>query len=62
MGEKGNGSYLNNQRMRVSARSKLENCTVFFSREDQNMDSKDTHTLSLEGISKKISSKVSYSY
>ena len=26
--EKGNGSYLNNQRMRVSARSKLNNCMV----------------------------------
>ena len=27
--EKGNGSYLNNQRMRVSARSKLEDCMIF---------------------------------
>ena len=27
--EKGNGSYLNNQRMRVSARSKLNNCIIF---------------------------------
>ena len=27
--EKGNGSYINNQRMRVSSRSKLENCIVF---------------------------------
>ena len=27
--EKGNGSYLNNQRMRVSARSKLKDCIVF---------------------------------
>ena len=27
--EKGNGSYLNNQRMRVSSRSKLEDCIVF---------------------------------
>ena len=27
--EKGNGSYLNNQRIRVSARSKLENCIIF---------------------------------
>ena len=26
--EKGNGSYLNNQRMRVSSRSKLENCMI----------------------------------
>ena len=28
-GEKGNGSYLNNQRMRVSSRSKLKDCIVF---------------------------------
>ena len=27
--EKGNGSYLNNQRMRVSARSKLKDCIIF---------------------------------
>jgi len=27
--EKGNGSYLNNQRLRVSARSKLKNCIIF---------------------------------
>ena len=27
--EKGNGSYLNNQRMRVSARLKLKNCMIF---------------------------------
>ena len=27
--EKGNGSYLNNQRIRVSARSKLEDCMIF---------------------------------
>ena len=27
--EKGNGSYLNNQRMRVSARSKLQDCIIF---------------------------------
>ena len=26
--EKGNGSYLNNQRMRVSSRSKLEDCMI----------------------------------
>lgn len=27
--EKGNGSYINNQRMRVSSRSKLEDCMIF---------------------------------
>ena len=39
-GEKGNGSYLNNQRMRVSGRTKLEDCIIFtggpkFKSEDQ---------------------------
>jgi len=38
--EKGNGSYLNNQRMRVSGRTKLEDCIIFtggpkFKSEDQ---------------------------
>ena len=39
--EKGNGSYLSNQRMRVSARSKLENCIIFTGgpkRESKNRD------------------------
>ncbi len=54
MGEKGNGSYLNNQRMRVSARSKLENCIIFSGGPKYN--SKDSHTI-LEEY-KKISSKV----
>ena len=27
--EKGNGSYLNNQRIRVSSRSKLKDCMIF---------------------------------
>jgi len=29
MAEKGNGAYLNNQRMRVSARPKLKDCIIF---------------------------------
>ena len=29
LAEKGNGSYLNNQRMRVSGRSKLKDCIIF---------------------------------
>ena len=29
LAEKGNGSYLNNQRMRVSSRSKLQDCIIF---------------------------------
>ena len=39
--EKGQGSYLNNQRMRVSARSKLQNCIIFTGgpkRESKNRD------------------------
>ena len=39
--EKGNGSYLNNQRIRVSSRSKLENCIIFTGgpkRESKNRD------------------------
>ena len=41
--EKGNGSYLNNQRMRVSARSKLKECIIFtggpsFKSNDQEKD------------------------
>ena len=39
--EKGNGAYLNNQRMRVSSRAKLENCIIFTGgpkRDAQNRD------------------------
>ena len=32
--EKGNGSYINNQRMRVSSRSKLKDCIVFLVGQD----------------------------
>ena len=54
--EKGNGSYMNNQRMRVSARSKLKDCMIFtggpsYHEEDKNKE------LALEEY-KKISSKV----
>ena len=52
--EKGNGSYLNNQRMRVSARSKLENCIIFTG--GPKLDAKD-RDLSLEEYNK-FSSKV----
>jgi|TARA_B100000315_G_C14447003_1_gene527282 myo-inositol-1(or 4)-monophosphatase len=52
--EKGNGSYLNNQRMRVSSRSKLENCIVFTG--GPKRESKDRE-LSIEEY-KKFSSKI----
>ena len=54
--EKGNGSYLNNQRMRVSARLKLKDCVIFTggpSYEEKDRDKE----LALEEY-KKISSKV----
>ena len=39
--EKGNGSYLNNQRMRVSARSKLKDCIIFTGGPRQNPKDKE---------------------
>ena len=38
--EKGNGSYLNNQRMRVSSRSQLKDCFVFTGGPRQNAENK----------------------
>tara|TARA_Y100000590_G_scaffold214295_1_gene242923 strand:+ start:700 stop:1485 length:786 start_codon:yes stop_codon:yes gene_type:complete len=52
--EKGNGSYINNQRMRVSSRSKLEDCIIFTGGPKYGSKNKD---LSLEEY-KKFSSKV----
>ena len=52
--EKGNGSYLNNQRMRVSVRSKLENCIIFTGGPKHNAKNKE---LALEEY-KKFSSAV----
>ena len=52
--EKGNGSYLNNQRMRVSSRSKLKDCIVFTG--GTKVESKNKE-LALEEY-KKISSKI----
>ena len=40
--EKGNGSYLNNQRMRVSSRSQLKDCVVFTGGPRQNVENKNT--------------------
>jgi len=52
--EKGNGAYLNNQRMRVSARSKLNNCIIFTGGPRYNAKNRE---LALEEY-KKFSSKV----
>jgi myo-inositol-1(or 4)-monophosphatase len=52
--EKGNGSYLNNQRMRVSSRSKLKDCIVFTG--GPTLESKNKE-LALEEY-KKFSSKI----
>ena len=52
--EKGNGSYLNNQRIRVSSRSKLENCIIFTGGPRSETKNKD---LAMEEY-KKFSSKV----
>tara|TARA_B100001179_G_scaffold223901_1_gene202016 strand:+ start:138 stop:923 length:786 start_codon:yes stop_codon:yes gene_type:complete len=52
--EKGNGSYLNNQRIRVSSRSKLKNCIIFTGGPRSESKNKD---LAMEEY-KKFSSKV----
>jgi len=52
--EKGNGSWLNNQRMRVSARTKLENCIIFTGGPKRGSKNKD---LAIEEYIK-ISSKI----
>ena len=54
LAEKGNGSYLNNQRMRVSSRSKLKDCIVFTGGPKQKSKDRD---LALKEY-KKFSSKV----
>ena len=54
--EKGNGSYLNNQRMRVSSRSKLKDCMIFTGGPSYREEDKDKE-LALEEY-KKFSSKI----
>ncbi len=51
LAEKGNGSYLNNQRIRVSARSKLKDCMIFtggpkFDSEDKDLTIKEYNNFS----------------
>ena len=52
--EKGNGSYINNQRMRVSSRQKLKDCIIF----TDGPENKNLNDESLMEVYKKISSKV----
>ena len=54
LAEKGNGSYLNNKRIRVSSRKNLENCIIFTGGPRKNFADRD---VSLEEY-KKFSSKV----
>jgi len=54
LGEKGKGSYLNNQRMRVSSRSKLKDCIIFTGGPKQTAKNRET----VLDEYKKFSSKV----
>ena len=49
--EKGNGSYLNNQRMRVSARPKLKDCVIFTGGPRQNSKDKELSLLEYKNFS-----------
>ena len=53
-GEKGNGSYINNQRMRVSGRKKLKDCIIFTGGPRQNHQNREV----IMNEYKKFSSKV----
>jgi myo-inositol-1(or 4)-monophosphatase len=52
--EKGNGSYLNNQRMRVSSRSKLKDCIVFTGGPKFNSKDKDLILSEYNNFSSKV--------
>jgi len=52
--EKGNGAYLNNQRMRVSARKKLEDCILFTGGPKQDEKSKDLALKEYQKFSSKV--------
>ena len=49
--EKGNGSYLNNQRIRVSARSKLKDCIIFTGGPRQNSKDKELSLIEYKNFS-----------
>ena len=52
--EKGNGSYLNNQRIRVSNRKKLENCLIFTGGPRNSASDKDDALKKYEKFSSKV--------
>tara|TARA_Y100000590_G_scaffold47391_1_gene50218 strand:+ start:480 stop:1268 length:789 start_codon:yes stop_codon:yes gene_type:complete len=52
--EKGNGSYLNNQRMRVSSRSKLKDCIIFTGGPKQDSKEKETALKEYNNFSSKV--------
>ena len=52
--EKGNGSYLNNQRMRVSSRSKLKDCIIFTGGPKHDSKNKDASLKEYNNFSSKI--------
>ena len=54
LAEKGNGSYLNNQRIRVSSRSKLENCIIFTGGPRKESDTRDLSLKEYNNFSSKV--------
>ena len=53
--EKGNGSYVNNQRMRVSARSKLDECIIFTGGPKKTAKDREESLIEYKKFSSKIS-------
>ena len=56
--EKGNGSYLNNQRIRVSSRSKLKDCIIFTGGPRQNAKNKSTVIQEYNNLSSEVETPV----
>ena len=56
--EKGNGSYLNNQRMRVSARSQLKDCIIFTGGPGQNSKDKELSFAEYKKISSLVQTPI----
>ena len=54
LAEKGNGAYLNNQRIRVSARSKLKECIIFTGGPRLNYKDRDLSLLEYKRFSSKV--------
>ena len=52
--EKGKGSYLNNQRMRVSSRSKLKDCIIFTGGPKQNAENRELALKEYNNFSSKV--------